>query len=74
MKGPRFVHDCKACRYLGTPNTHDLYVCGDTLLARASDDPSDYASMLTDIVRDWKRMGYKPASPELLVALELVSA
>lgn len=52
IDGPRFVHDCDRCLYLGTWCGADLYVCTDsdeskvidTVIARFSDDPPDYAS------------------------------
>jgi hypothetical protein len=53
---PKFLHDCSKCVYLGTTITGvfqdnkqtnrfvDHYICGRTVLARFSDEVSDYAS------------------------------
>ncbi len=51
---PRYIHDCKKCKFLGTFREFDLYACGEevdvekieveTLIARRSSEPSDYSS------------------------------
>ena len=60
---PQFAHDCTHCVFLGS-HTHlgemadgtrervksDLYRCRDTVIARGSDEGSDYASVPIDIV------------------------
>ena len=55
-KKPKFQHDCTTCIYLGTTAVGilqngkqtlryvDHYICGRTVLARYSDEPSDYIS------------------------------
>lgn len=48
---PVYHHDCGSCTFLGTYNRYDLYHClqGDrlaTVIARCSDEPSDYVSGL----------------------------
>ena len=63
----RYEHDCNQCVYLGQYGNADLYACGpdaeesdedccekvlDTVLARYSDDPADYASGIHDTVLD----------------------
>jgi len=56
MMKPQWKHDCTACTFIGAMFMHnktaDWYVCGDTVLARMSDEGSDYWSMPTDIVED----------------------
>ena len=53
---PKWKHDCTACTFIGAMFMHnktaDWYVCGDTVLARMSDDGPDYWSMPTDMVED----------------------
>jgi hypothetical protein len=59
---PQYDHDCTACRFLGrfhlnasgyTERDYDLYVCpkigvfGDELVARHSDEGSEYLSCST---------------------------
>jgi len=43
----RFTHDCDACRFLDQHNQYDLYFCACTrsLVARESNEPSNYKSM-----------------------------
>lgn len=46
----RWKHDCDKCRFLGQciggGHLVDLYVCGDALVARYSDEGSHYYSTL----------------------------
>jgi hypothetical protein len=47
--GPRHRHDCQQCIFLGIVDHFDLYWCSQggsmpTVIARASDEPSDYLS------------------------------
>jgi hypothetical protein len=54
---PVWKHDCKRCKFLGTvwmenKGPADWYVCGDSVLARFSDDGPDYWSSLRQIVED----------------------
>lgn len=49
MPEPRFEHDCTACTFLGEHENCDVYACDQggtfpTIILRASDEPSDYAS------------------------------
>ena len=49
---PRYVHDCKNCKFLGQYKEFDLYVCGvdkkiNTVVARYSSVDSDYVNGLT---------------------------
>ena len=49
MSEPRHKHDCDQCDYLGQYEGADLYFCGKslpTVIARYSDEPSDYTSGL----------------------------
>ena len=46
---PIYKHDCENCKFLGTLNNTDLYVCAiqnkiDTVIARYSSEPGDYIS------------------------------
>lgn len=41
---PKFKHDCENCTFLGHFYDHDVYKCGSSLVARYSDEPSEYAS------------------------------
>lgn len=49
---PKFTHDCDTCKFLGHVEGHDLYFhaserpggFGETVIARASCEPSDYQS------------------------------
>lgn len=48
---PRYVHDCSKCTFLGCYDEADLYFCkaqctGETVLARFSDEGSNYQSGL----------------------------
>jgi NCAIR mutase (PurE)-related protein len=47
----RYEHDCDRCTFLGEHGAVDLYVCArngaaDTVIARRSDEGSDYSSGL----------------------------
>jgi hypothetical protein len=51
---PRFKHDCKNCTFLGEWQEYDLYHClqglnDPTLVARYSDEPSNYRAGLPSI-------------------------
>jgi hypothetical protein len=43
---PRYVHDCDGCTFLGQFEEYDLYACDNTVIARRSDEGSDYKSGL----------------------------
>lgn len=51
---PRYIHDCKACNFLGQHNEYDLYYCarceGGSVIARRSSEGSDYSSSMLSIV------------------------
>lgn len=42
---PKWTHDCKACKYVGSDTDHDWYVCRDSVVARFGDDGPEYWSM-----------------------------
>jgi len=72
---PRFKHDCQRCRYLGTivssGGLADLYFCDQsgsrpTVIARFSDEGSDYASGLVDLGDE-----FRVGTAELFVAATL---
>lgn len=41
---PKFQHDCESCEFLGHFYDHDVYRCGKSLVARYSDEGSEYSS------------------------------
>ena len=51
---PKWTHHCEDCKFLGSmhlqEDTADWYECNETILARLSDEGSDYWSMPTGIV------------------------
>ena len=53
---PKWKHDCTACTFIGamfmSKTTADWYVCGDTVLARMSDEGSDYWAMPISVATD----------------------
>jgi hypothetical protein len=53
---PKHKHYCDQCTYLGSMFMHnkvaDWYVCNDTVLARMSDEGSDYWSMPISVATD----------------------
>lgn len=70
MRGPNYEHDCAKCKSLGTTvsgssgKVVDLYFCPTepTIIARFSDEPSDYASGIS--------FGKRGSISELHVAYE----
>lgn len=55
--GPRYIHDCKQCKFLGRYGDRDLYWCVDksagkkhhyldSMIARGGSDGPDYASSM----------------------------
>lgn len=50
MTEPRYTHDCARCRFLGSVDKYDLYVCPEgtpgqlTGIARYGNDGPEYAS------------------------------
>lgn len=52
MSSPKFDHDCTACKFHGHFYGHDVYTCGDTVLARFGNEGSEYASTLIETFRD----------------------
>jgi len=53
---PKWQHGCPSCNYLGSINQHrghsDWYECGESVIARFSDEGSQYWSAPKDIVFD----------------------
>lgn len=51
---PHWKHDCEECIFLGTTigggQLVDLYVHGDTLISRRSDEGADYFSAPREVV------------------------
>ena len=47
VAAPIFLHDCKACRFLGRINGRDLYFCpnGNDYLARFGSKGEEYTSL-----------------------------
>jgi len=45
LDGPRHMHGCEHCAYLGTHGRFDLYVCGTILIVRYGDAEHDSASL-----------------------------
>jgi len=42
---PTFAHDCDGCRFLGSLNGEDLYVCADGYIRRFGNEGSEYGSL-----------------------------
>lgn len=42
---PKFKHDCEDCTFVGHFYDHDVYTCDRSVVARYSDEPSEYSSM-----------------------------
>ena len=58
---PKWQHDCPSCNYLGsidqTQGRSDWYECGESVIARFSDEGSQYWSSVKDIVFDDRYIG-----------------
>ena len=73
---PRFKHDCDQCVCLGRHGDADLYYCpkGPTVIARYSDEGSDYvsgmASSLPDLIEAEKRFQQASQPPDVMVIPE----
>lgn len=74
---PMFRHDCQRCRYLGSDNQHDHYVCESdsnldmrSLVARYSSDGPDYISAPTSMVRRYKPVDHDYVLLKTLMLLE----
>ena len=85
MDKPKFQHDCTRCQFMRHFSGLDVYICResvwretdlDTLLARASDENSDYASLhrgtfassvKASIVADWNFLPFEVAVLEALI-------
>lgn len=72
---PKFQHDCENCEFLGHFHDHDVYKCGQSgksLVARFSDEGSEYASwpraIFVDMLgnEDWSEI---PAARAIAAAL-----
>lgn len=51
MEQPVFEHDCRACRFLGHHNGHDLYACGNhSVVARYGNDGENYVSDFNSVL------------------------
>lgn len=55
-----FTHDCSTCEFLGTFNSHDLYVCsGETVIARYGNKGHEYKScpinQIDKIPKEWEK-------------------
>ena len=55
---PKWLHDCKRCRYIGSMHSAngllDWYKCNNEMVARYGDDGPDYWSLLISLVNDDK--------------------
>lgn len=74
---PVFEHDCRGCRFLDHRHGADLYFCPgaiprSTLIARTSDEPSQYESMPLSMVIDLEDTHPDHLSKRLSAALELL--
>lgn len=49
---PKFEHNCEDCKFLGHFYAHDVYRCDGSVIARYSDEPSEYSSMLASSLVD----------------------
>lgn len=47
-----FEHDCDKCQFLGQYIGHDLYSCGDSVIARNGDQGDEYMSSPVEYARD----------------------
>lgn len=54
MAKPEYKHDCRDCKFHGHFDGYDIYTCGKwptgSIIARRSDDGSDYDSLRMDCV------------------------
>lgn len=72
MENPIFNHDCDTCKFLGTYNRRDLYVCDKTLVARFGDEGSEYESGLSLIYDNpWIRKAMELAEEKGLISGKL---
>ncbi len=44
METPKFKHDCKHCKFLGSHDGYDLYFCDTTVVARFGNEDPQYTS------------------------------
>lgn len=49
---PKYKHDCDACKFLGHFYDHDVYTCERSVIARYSDELSEYSSMPASVLVD----------------------
>lgn len=77
---PEHIHDCNACRYLGTAilqgRTWDYYHCKDimegTIIARYSSHGQEYTSGLVHIIRNNLHTMHRTMQPVWRYGLSLL--
>lgn len=73
--GPLYTHDCDKCVFLGSYDEKDMYYCPqeglDTVIARFSDEGSDYISGLPIAVYEMAYHVSPPLRVAYLIALDL---
>lgn len=62
---PKFQHDCDCCTFFGHFHGHDVYQCGTSLIARHSDEGSEYASWPKSMFVDMMARGGWPEDAAL---------
>ncbi len=55
---PKFRHDCDGCKFLGHYAGHDVYTCGDNIIARNGNNPWENASDCLSRFRDSIRLDH----------------
>jgi hypothetical protein len=71
-KTKKYTHDCNNCRFLGHYFDHDVYLCGESVIARYGNEPEEYASghikTFFRVLRTNERTGWKNEQGEQVSA------